>query len=246
MDIVNLPIAEVLTSLNSSERGLDAFEADRRLAEYGPNRIEEVKGRPPWLRFLGEFTHFFALILWVATALAAFAEWRNPGEGMGTLALAILAVIVVNGVFSFGQDYRAERAIAALRRLLPPQAKVLRDGELQAMEAALLVPGDVVLLEEGDNVPADCRLIAAAMTVFFAVLNGAGWRYGEALARADPLYLQATTACLAAIVVSQVVNVFLCRHPEEGALRFRPADNPLLLAGIAFEARKRILRRRRA
>ncbi len=173
MDIVNLPIAEVLTSLNSSERGLDAFEADRRLAEYGPNRIEEVKGRPLWLRFLGEFTHFFALILWVATALAAFAEWRNPGEGMGTLALAILAVIVVNGVFSFGQEYRAERAIAALRRLLPPQAKVLRDGELQAMEAALLVPGDVVLLEEGDNVPADCRLIAAAgVRVNLSTLTG--------------------------------------------------------------------------
>jgi sodium/potassium-transporting ATPase subunit alpha len=76
---------------------------------------------------------------------------------------------------------------------------------------------------------------AAAMTVFFFVLREGGWRYGDMPGRADPLYLQATTACLAAIVVAQVVNVFLCRHPEEPAARFRPADNPLLLAGIAFE-----------
>ena len=76
---------------------------------------------------------------------------------------------------------------------------------------------------------------AAAMTAFFFVLREGGWQYGDMPGRADPLYLQATTACLAAIVVAQVVNVFLCRHPEESAPRFRPADNPLLLAGIAFE-----------
>jgi sodium/potassium-transporting ATPase subunit alpha len=76
---------------------------------------------------------------------------------------------------------------------------------------------------------------AAAMTAFFFVLIEGGWRYGEMPGRADPLYLQATTACLAAIVVAQVVNAFLCRHPVEPATRFRPADNPLLLAGIAFE-----------
>jgi sodium/potassium-transporting ATPase subunit alpha len=76
---------------------------------------------------------------------------------------------------------------------------------------------------------------AAAMAVYFAVLHGGGWQWGEALAKANPLYLQATTACLAAIVVAQVVNAFLCRHPDEPAIRFRPSDNPLLLVGIAFE-----------
>jgi len=173
MHIVNLPIDEVLTSLKSSPRGLAGDEAARRRAEFGANRIEEVRGRPLWLRFLGEFTHFFAIILWVAAALAAFAESRDPGSGMWQLAAAILAVIVVNGVFSFWQEYRAERAIAALRRLLPQEVKVLRDGELQALAADVLVPGDVILLEEGDNVPADCRLIeAAAVRVNLATLTG--------------------------------------------------------------------------
>jgi sodium/potassium-transporting ATPase subunit alpha len=162
MDIVNLPIADVLTSLKTSERGLDDGEAGRRVAEFGPNRIEEVRGKPLWLRFLGEFTHFFALILWAAAALAFFAEWRNPGEGMQALGVAILAVIMVNGVFSFWQEYRAERALTALRRLLPQQAKAVRGGELREIAADLLVPGDVVLLQEGDNIPADCRIIESA------------------------------------------------------------------------------------
>ena len=76
---------------------------------------------------------------------------------------------------------------------------------------------------------------AAAMAVYFAVLEGGGWEYGDLLAKADPLYLEATTACLAAIVVAQVVNAFLCRHESEPAVRFRPSDNPLLVAGIALE-----------
>jgi len=113
------------------------------------------------VRFLLEFTNFFALILWVAAGLAWFAETRNPGEGMAQLGVAILAVILINGVFSFWQEYRAEQAIAALRKLLPQQVKVRRDGQLQTLAAELLVPGDLLLLEEGDNVPADCRLIEA-------------------------------------------------------------------------------------
>jgi sodium/potassium-transporting ATPase subunit alpha len=173
MNIINLSIAEVLTSLKTSGRGLDGEEAARRLAEFGHNRIEAVQGKPLWLRFLREFTHFFALILWVATALAFFAESRNPGEGMWQLGAAILAVILVNGVFSFWQEYRAETAIAALSRLLPQQVKALRDGQLQEMAAELLVPGDVVVLEEGDNVPADCRLIeASGVRVNLSTLTG--------------------------------------------------------------------------
>jgi len=179
MDIVNLPIADVLTSLKTSERGLDDGEAGRRLQEFGPNRIEEVRGRPLWLRFLGEFTHFFAFILWVAAGLAFLAEWRNPGEGMGTLGAAILAVIVVNGAFSFWQEYRAERALAALRQLLPQRAKVLREGDLREIAAELLVPGDVLLLQEGDNIPADCRIIEASrLRVNLSTLTG------ESLAKA--------------------------------------------------------------
>jgi sodium/potassium-transporting ATPase subunit alpha len=199
MHIANLSIAEALASLKTSDRGLDDDEARRRLAEFGRNRIEEVKGKPLWLRFLREFTHFFALILWVAAALAMFAEWKNSGEGMAQLAIAILAVILINGVFSFWQEYRAERAIAALRRLLPQQVKVLRGGQLQAMAAEPLVPGDIILLEEGDNVPADCRVIeASGLRVNLSTLTGeslAKARTAEGLA--DGATLEAKNVLLA-------------------------------------------------
>ena len=173
MQIMQLPVADVLTSLRTSANGLDGTEAAQRLREFGLNRIEEVKGKPLWLRFLHEFTHFFALILWVAAALAFIAETRGPGAGMWQLGVAILAVILINGVFSFLQEYRAERAIAALRQLLPAEVKVFRDGALQTLSLELLVPGDVVLLEEGDNVPADCRLVqASGLRVNLSTITG--------------------------------------------------------------------------
>ncbi len=160
MHIANLSSADALRSLRTSEQGLSTGEAARRLAEYGANRLDEIGHEAEWRRFLAEFTHFFALILWVAAGLAFFAESRSPGEGMWQLGTAIVAVIVINGSFSFWQEYRAERAIAALRKLLPQTVKVMRDGKLFTLPAEALVPGDVILLAEGDNVPADCRLIA--------------------------------------------------------------------------------------
>jgi sodium/potassium-transporting ATPase subunit alpha len=173
MQIMQLPVADVLTSLRTTANGLDSAEALQRLHEFGLNRIEEVKGKPLWLRFLHEFTHFFALILWIAAGLAFIAETRGPGAGMWQLGVAILAVILVNGIFSFLQEYRAERAIAALRQLLPAQVKVIRDGALQTLMLELLVPGDVVLLEEGDNVPADCRLLqASGLRVNLSTITG--------------------------------------------------------------------------
>jgi calcium-translocating P-type ATPase len=173
VEITRLSAGEVLASLRSSEQGLDSVEARRRLGEFGPNRIEEVKGRPLWLRFLREFTHFFAVILWVAAALAFLAEVRDPGSGMWQLGVAILAVILVNGVFSFLQEYRAERAIAALRRVLPAIVNVRRDGEVLALAAELIVPGDLVLLEEGARVPADCRVIhASGLRVNLSTITG--------------------------------------------------------------------------
>ncbi len=162
MHIANLSVVDALTSLRSAEDGLGSAEAERRLREYGLNCIEEIRGEPQWKQFFRQFTHFFALILWVAAALAFFAESRSPGEGMWQLGIAILAVIIINGSFSFWQEYRAEQAIAALRKLLPQSIKVMRDGRLFSLPAESLVPGDIVLLEEGDNVPADCRLIAGS------------------------------------------------------------------------------------
>ncbi|MYZ52721.1 cation-translocating P-type ATPase [Malikia spinosa] len=154
-------IAEALRSLGSSELGLTSAQAGHRLQEYGPNRLAEIAQEARWRRLLREFTHFFAIILWIAAGLALFAETRSPGQGMWQLGIAILAVILVNGLFAYWQEHRAGRAIDALRELLPQQVKVMRDGQMLTLASAQLVPGDVILLEAGDNVPADCRLLTA-------------------------------------------------------------------------------------
>ena len=171
MHIATLSSVDALRSLRTSEQGLGMAEAERRLGEYGANRLDEIGHEAEWRRFLAEFTHFFALILWVAAGLAFFAESRSPGEGMWQLGIAIVAVIVINGSFSFWQEHRAERAIAALRKLLPQTVKVMRDGQLFTLPAEALVPGDVILLAEGDNVPADCRLIAGAVRVNMSTIT---------------------------------------------------------------------------
>ena len=161
MKIHQLSPGEALKSLKSSHDGLSQNEALRRLKEFGPNQIDKVPPESLLISFLKEFIHFFALILWLAAGLAFFADYRQPGEGMGTLGYAILGVIVINGLFAFWQQFRAERAVAALEKLLPHYVKVLRDNNISLILATHLVPGDVILLQEGDNVSADCRIIEA-------------------------------------------------------------------------------------
>ena len=161
MRIHSLPADQALVSLKTSAAGLTPAEAARRLLEFGPNHVEELGREPLALRFAREFIHFFALILWLAAALAFAAEHYNPGEGMARLGIAIIGVILVNGIFSFWQEYKAERAVAALRQLLPQKVKVLRSAEILQILATELVPGDIVLIEQGDLVPADCRVIEA-------------------------------------------------------------------------------------
>lgn len=159
--LAQLSIEAALASLKATPTGLAADEALRRQNEFGLNQVESVAREPLWLTFGREFTHFFALILWAAAGLAFFAESRQPGEGMLQLAIAIVGVIFINGIFSFWQTYRAEQALEALRNLLPQQVSVLRNGAQQSLAAEQLVPGDILLLGEGDKVPADCRLIEA-------------------------------------------------------------------------------------
>ena len=161
MKIHQLGIDEALASLHSGPEGLSTPEAERRLREFGPNRVERLQGTPLTVRFLKGFTHFFAVILWVAATLAFVAAHYDPGTGMLTLGFAIIGVILVNGLFSFWQEYRAERTLAALQRMLPNRVKAQRDNTVIQLTAHELVPGDVILLEAGDDVPADCRLIEA-------------------------------------------------------------------------------------
>ncbi len=159
MRIHQLSVADAIASVRSVPSGLSSDEAARRLREFGANRVEQVAGVPVLLRLFKEFFHFFALILWIATALAFLGEWKDPGQGMAKIGYAIIIVIVVSGLFSFWQEYRVERTLAALRKLLPQDVDVMRDGKVTPLAVEDLVPGDIILLEQGDNIPADSRLI---------------------------------------------------------------------------------------
>ena len=109
MRIHQLSVDDALASLHSGPEGIGEAEAKRRLDEFGPNQVERVETTPLLTRFLLQFTHFFALILWLAAALALFAETQQPGEGMGALATAIVGVIVINGLSRSGRSIGANR-----------------------------------------------------------------------------------------------------------------------------------------
>lgn len=159
MRIQSLSKEELFRTFVTSERGLTEAEARKRLGEYGRNEIREARKKPLWLKFFSQFTHFLAVLLWCAAVLSFISEYLHPGEGMITLGTAIVAVICINAVFTFVQEYRAEKALYALKKLLPFSVRVIRDGSEKEIHAGEVVPGDVVLLSEGDKIPADVRMI---------------------------------------------------------------------------------------
>jgi magnesium-transporting ATPase (P-type) len=134
--------------------GLTEAEAAARLARDGPNSLPATRERPAWVALLRQMTHFFALLLWAAAA-AAFAAGLEP------LAVAIVVVVLVNGVFAFIQEHRAERAARRLRDLVPRRATVVREGRRRVVAAEELVVGDVVALTAGDRVAADLVTLEA-------------------------------------------------------------------------------------
>lgn len=150
---------EAIQSLLTSEQGLSDDDAVRRLHEYGFNEIKGVRGKPLYLKFLSQLSHFLAVLLWVASALCFLSEYLHPGEGMLSLGIAIIGVIIINAIFTFIQEYRTEKAVETLKMLLPFNVKVLRNGLIQEIPARMVVPGDIFLISEGDKVPADARLI---------------------------------------------------------------------------------------
>lgn len=162
MKINNLSKEQVLQSLVTSGNGLTEEEAKRRFNEFGPNEIAEIRKTPYFLRFLKQFTHFLAILLWIGAGLSFVSEYLHPGEGMLTVGLAIMGVIIINAFFTFIQEYRAEKSIEKLKQLLPFFVKVIRDSKEKEIHSREIVPGDLVILEEGDKIPADSRLIEAA------------------------------------------------------------------------------------
>jgi sodium/potassium-transporting ATPase subunit alpha len=171
--ITQIPTETVFKQLETSPAGLSPEEAQRRLTHYGPNALAEPNHWSAVRGFMQHFTHFLAILLWIAAGLAFTADRLKPGEGMATLGWAIFGVIVINAVFAFVQEYKAERAVQALHRLLPANAWVVRGGQSVAIARSEIVPGDLLLLEEGERVPADARLIETTdMRVDNAALTG--------------------------------------------------------------------------
>ena len=172
-DINRLSVEDVLKRMETGSGGLSLEEARRRLTLFGPNVLTEPDRYSVLRALFRHFTHFLAVLLWIAAGLAFAADVMRPGEGMATLGWAILGVIVINAFFAFLQEYKAERAVHALQRVLPDKAWVARAGQSVEVPRSEIVPGDVLLLEEGERVPADARLIEAiGMRVDNAALTG--------------------------------------------------------------------------
>ena len=149
------PQAAVEELRSSSLSGLSDAEATRRLAEFGPNELKETGIRSPWLIFLDQLKELMVIILIIAAVISALL-------GDYSDAIAIGAIVILNAVLGFTQEYRAEKAMAALKKLSVPSVKVRRDGEVREASAVSLVPGDIILLEAGSFVAADCRVLESA------------------------------------------------------------------------------------
>ncbi|NLS76973.1 MAG: HAD-IC family P-type ATPase, partial [Chloroflexi bacterium] len=143
---------QLYQQLDASPEGLASTEAARRLERDGPNELQERGLRSPLTVLAGQFTEIMVIVLLVA-AVVSFAI------GETTDAIMIMIIVILNAALGFSQEYRAERAMAALRQLAVPTVRVRRDGQVKEVSAASLVPGDVILLEAGNRVPADARVL---------------------------------------------------------------------------------------
>ena len=154
MEYYQQPISQVLQHLRTSEGGLAYEEASARIGNYGPNRLPAKEGTPPLVLFLQQFKSFLVIILIVATFVSALL-----GEIVD--AVVIFVIVILNAVFGFLQEFKAGKAIEALKRMTAPAAVVLRNGIEKKIPASELVPGDILVLSAGEKIPADARLIEA-------------------------------------------------------------------------------------
>jgi Ca2+-transporting ATPase len=162
----SMKVEEVLSDLRADQKGLSREEAERRLNEFGYNELKEKKRVTPLQIFLRQFKDIFVIMLLVATAISFLI-----GETVDALTIAV--IVILNSVVGFVQEYRSEKAMEAMKKLTAPKARVMRDGNETMIAAREIVPGDIVLLEAGDRVPADGRLIETVdLKADEAVLTG--------------------------------------------------------------------------
>ena len=167
--------AEEIPALFSTDlrTGLSAHEARARLEQHGRNELTPEEPVPAWRKFLRQFQDVLVILLLIATVVSAAVWFYERNSALPYEAIAIFTIVLLNAIMGYVQTSRAEQAIASLRAMSPAEATVLRDGERQRVPAAELVPGDVLLVEEGDTVPADARLIkSTALQTAEAALTG--------------------------------------------------------------------------
>ena len=169
-----LPVSEVLARLGTDPaRGLSAAEARSRLARWGHNELPSTSAVPLWQRLLSQFNSPLVLLLLAACAISLGVWWFEDPAHAPYEALAILAIVVANAILGFAQEERAGRAVAALRKMTAALALVIRDGERASMPAAEVVPGDLLMIEEGAKIPADARVIqSVSLQTAEAALTG--------------------------------------------------------------------------
>ena len=167
-------VEDVLVTLGTdAQRGLSTGEARARLERYGANELTAKKPISAWRKFLAQFHDMLVILLLIAMVISAGLWLYERDSALPYEALTIFAVVLLNAVMGFMQQSRAEHAVAALRQMSAPHATVIRDGVHQKTLATAVVPGDLILIEEGDTVPADARLIqATALQIAEAALTG--------------------------------------------------------------------------
>ena len=169
----------IFEELDTSPQGLSSEEVNQRLQKYGPNQLEERGLRNPWMVLLSQFTDVMVIVLLIATAISFMI-------GETTDAIMILIIVILNALLGFSQEYRAERAMEALKKLSVPTVKVRRDNQVKEVDATSLVPGDIILLEAGDSVPADCRVIESmSLRAEEAALTGESVPVGKIVNRIE-------------------------------------------------------------
>lgn len=168
------PAGDVVAALRSDARsGLSVDEVAARLAHHGRNELQAAPPTPAWRRFLAQFANVLTALLLFATAVSFVAWWIERESAIPYEALTILAIVILNGTLGFVQESRAEQAVAALRAMSAPVARLLREREQRMVPTVEIVPGDVLLLEEGDTVPADARVLESiALRLAEATLTG--------------------------------------------------------------------------
>jgi Ca2+-transporting ATPase len=154
-------VQAVIAALNSDMgRGLTTAEAQQRLAQSGPNQLEAEAATPAWRKFLAQFQDVLVILLLIAAAISVGVWFYERAEPLPYEGLVIFAIVLLNGLLGYVQEARAEKSVAALQAMTAAEATLLRDGQPQRTAAANLVPGDIILIEEGDTIPADGRLIS--------------------------------------------------------------------------------------